>query len=49
MTRQRKGGDMLDRKVKALTRLRRTKAGREIVDQHREAFLHVLCDAVGKP
>lgn len=34
---------------KAGKRLRRTKAGREIVDQHREAFLHVLCDAVGKP
>jgi hypothetical protein len=42
-------GDALDRSIAALGRLGKTKAGRDIIRDHREALLACLCEAVGKP
>ena len=42
-------GDMLDRQLAALVKLRRTKHGRQIVDDCREGILACLAEGAGKP
>lgn len=46
---KRRKPDMLDRKLKALARLGRTKGGRAIIRDCSDGILACLCDAVGKP
>lgn len=41
--------DMLDRQIKALGKLGRTKSGRDFIKDHREAILGCLVEGVGKP
>lgn len=42
-------GDMTDRQIKALGRLGRTKAGRQIIAECREGILRCLVEGLGKP
>lgn len=41
--------NMLDRQIKALGRLGKTKGGRKIIRECREGILLCLCEGVGKP
>lgn len=41
--------DQLDRQIAALSKLRRTKSGRDFVKDHREAIFAALVAGVGKP
>lgn len=42
-------GDAFDRALAGLVRLNRTKGGRDIVRQHREALASCLAASIGKP
>ncbi len=48
MTKRRKG-DQLDRQLRALGRLRKTREGRKIMEECRRGIFQCLIDGVGKP